>query len=61
MPPDAPGMLLRHKIQKCCFRADTEPKFSPWFSVLLCEAASEAAVNWEALPSPTEVPLGFVS
>lgn len=34
-----------------------EPKFSLWFSVLLCEAA----VNWEALHSPTPAPLGFVS
>lgn len=57
MPPDAPEVLLHHKIQKCCLHADMEPEFSLWFSVLLCEAAGKR----EALHSPTAAPLGFVS
>ena len=44
MLPDAPEVLLHHKIQKCWLHADMEPEFSLWFSVLLCEAA----INWEA-------------
>lgn len=58
MLPDAPKVLLYHQIKQLFLRADLEAEFSLWFSVLLREAASEAAVSPETLPFPRQLLLG---